>query len=311
MRFQVILLFVIILGSTFIIPVKAAGVTITLEQDGTIQSRMVLSFHQNMTQLPTRTSTIDSNTDSSLMANFTKSLTQTQPSPKLSHVVIQVVSSADWLNATASMSLSGVSTFQGDIMNASTTWKAFHVDADLQADSLSYNTVGRRYIRPVYNYYVNASRFVSRPNAIITGVTFFSNQTSIGGLQAANQAGNLTLFDFRSLNATLDQWTYRYNLENNTSTWRFSPPPAIISSIKYSRGLNKTSTILMFCNYWFDSEILVTGLARSKGNNVLVDVGSGRSELVMTALVIVSIAAAVWIQVLYRRRRKKTILGRR
>ncbi len=309
MRFQVILLFMIILGSTFIIPVKAAGVTITIEQDGTIQSRMVLSFHQNMTQLPTRTSTIDSNTDSSLLTNFTKSLSQTQPSPKLSHVVIQLVSSGDWLNATASISLSDATTRQGDIMNASTTWKAFHVDADLQADTLSYNTVGRRYIRPVYNYYVNASRFVSRPNSTITGVTFFSNQTSIGGLQAENQAGNLTLFDFRSLNVTLDKWTYKYNLENNTSTWRFSPPPAIISSIKYSRGLNKTSTI--FCNYWFDSEVLVTGLARSKGNNVLVDVGSGSSELVMTALVIVSIAAAVWVCVVYRRRRKKTILGRR
>ena len=309
MRFQVMLLFVIILGSTFIVPVKAAGATITIQHDGTIQSRMVLSFHQNMTQLPTRTITIDSDTDSSLMTNFSKSLAQTQPSPKLSHAIIQVVSSADWLNATASISLSGVTTFQGDIMNASTAWRAFHVDADLQADSLSYNTVGRRYIRPVYNYYVNASRFVGRPNSIITGVSFFSNQSSIGGFQAANQAGNLTLFDFRSLNGTLDQWTYRYNIENNTSTWRFSPPPAIIASIRYSIGFNKPSTI--FCSYSFDAEVLVTGLARSKGNNVLVDVGSGISELVMTALVIVSIAAAVWVQVLYRRRRKKIILGRK
>jgi hypothetical protein len=308
MRAQVILLFIIILGSTFIIPVKAAGVTITI-QDGTIQSKMVLSFHQNMTQLPTRTSTIDSNTDPSLMTNFAKSLSQTQSSPKLSHVAIQVVSTANWLNVTASMSLSDVTTLQGDIMNASTTWKAFHVDTDLQADTLSYNTVGKRYIRPVYNYYVNASRLVGRPNSTITGVTFFSNQTSIGGPQAANQAGNLTLFDFRSLNTTLDQWKYQYNLENDTSTWRFTPQPAIISSIKYSRGLNKTSTI--FCNYRFDSEIVVVGLARSKGNNVLIDAGSGRSELVMTALVIVSIAAAIWVQLLYRRRRKKTILGRR
>lgn len=308
MRAQVILLFIIILGSTLIIPVKAAGVTITI-QDGTIQSKMVLSFHQNMTQLPTRTSTVDSNTDPSLMTNFAQSLSQTQPSPKLSKVVIQVVSTANWLNVTAFMSLSDVTTLQGDIMNASTTWKAFHVDADLQADTLSYNTVGKRYIRPVYNYYVNASRFIGRPNSTITGVTFFSNQTSIGGPQAANQAGNLTLFDFRPLNTTLDQWKYQYNLENDTSTWRFSPAPAIISSIKYSRGLNRTSTI--FCNYQFDSEIVVIGLARSKGNNVLVDAGSGRSELVMTALVIVSIAAAIWVQLLYRRRRKKTILGRR
>lgn len=295
------------IGSISITPVSAS-VAITV-QNGTIQSVMALSFYQNMTQLPTKTSTVDGASDSTLMNSFSNALSQTKPSPKLMQVTVRVVSAPEWLNLTATMNLSDIATVQGDIMNASVAWKAFHVDTDLQADSINYNQVGKHYLRPVYDYYVNASRFVGRPNAAISGVTFFANQTSVGGFQAANQAGNVTLFDFRSLNATLEQWKYNYNLENDTSTWRYSSPPIIVASIKYAKGANLTSTI--FSNYKYDSEIIVRGLARSKGNFLIVDVGGGRTELIMAALVIISIVAAIWTQVNYRKRRKKAILGRR
>ena len=300
------LILLIIMGSLFIAPVQSANVTITIHS-GTIESRMALSFNQNMTQLPSQSNTIDGATDASLMTNFNKSLRDTQPS-KLSNVRIQVASNNNWLNATVSLTISGATSQQGDIMNASTTWKAFHVDADLRVDNLSYNTVGSRYLRSVYDYYVNASRFIGRRNSIITGVTFFDNQTSIGGNQAANQAGNLTLFDFRPLNASLDRWQYRYNLENDTTTWNYSPPATNLYSIRVTVGLNRTFTI--FSNYVYDAEIIASGLARSKGNNVLADVGSGQMELTMTAVVIATIAAAIWAQILYRRRRKKAILKR-
>jgi hypothetical protein len=241
--------------------------------------------------------------------NFSKSLRDAQPASQLSQVNVQVRSSDYWLNVTASLDIVNVTTIRGDILNASTTWKAFHVDADLRAGDVSYNTVGRRYLRPVYDYYINASRFVSRPNAVITGVTFLSNQTSIGGNQAANQAGNITLLDLRGLNVPLGQWEYRYNLENDTTTWRYSPPPAVISSIKVSRPTGGTVTLISSFSY--DAIIIVTGLARAKGNNVLVDIGSGQREVIMLVVVILSVAVAIWAQILYRRRRKNAIMGRR
>jgi hypothetical protein len=307
MRFKVILIFIIVFGSLCIVPVRASDVTISI-QNQAIDSKIVLSFHQNMTQLPKETATLEGSVHASLMSNLTAALRRMDASVQVSHVTVAIASSTTWLNVTTSMRVTGVTTQQGDIVNATTAWKSFYVDADMRAGNLSYNTVGSRYLRPVFDFYINVTRFVGRPNATITGVSFFDNATSISGPQAGNLAGNLTLFDFRPLNLTLDQWTSNYNLENNTTTWRYSPSPIIISSIKITKG-NDTSTIV--ANYGYNAEVIVSGLARSKGDDVLIDVGSGQKELIMAAIVILTVAMVVWVQVLYRAKRKRAMLGRR
>lgn len=309
MRYKAALIFIIVLGSLIAVPVRASQVTLTI-RNGLIGSTLTLSFHQNMTKLPDTTATLDGATDSTLMANFTNALRAADPLAAVSHLTVAVSSGANWLNVTASVDVSGVTIQNGDIMNTTTAWKSFHVDNDLRIGNLSFNTVGNRYLRPVYDYYVNATRYIGKPNATINGVTFFSNNnTSIGGDQAANQAGNLTLFDFRPLNVSLNQWNYTYNIQNDTTTWRYSPAPIISSSIKVIRGLNSTSTI--FADYGYSAEVVATGLARSVGDSVLVDVSSGSRELIMTGVVILAIIVGIWIQLRYRARRKRALLGRR
>jgi hypothetical protein len=263
-----------------------------------------------MTQLPESVATLESATDPTLMQSFTTSLRAADTSATVANVTVEVSSRANWLNMTASLDVSGVTVQNGDIMNTTTAWKSYHIDNDLRNGNLSFNTVGSRYLRPVYDYYLNATRYIGKPNATINGVTFFStNDTVIAGDQAANQAGNLTLFDFRPLNASLNHWNYTYSLQNDTSTWRYSPPPILSSSIKVTRGVNETSRI--FANYTYTGEVVVTGLARSEGDNVLVDVSSGSRELIMTAAVILTIIVSIWVQLVYRKRRKRAVLGRR
>lgn len=308
MRYEAPIILLIIFGSLLMVPVHASEVTMTI-RNGTIASEMVLSVHQNMTQFPTQITKLDGATDSSLMGNFTKALRNADSSASLSQLTLTISSSANWMNVTASIDISGVTAQSGDITNTTTTWRSYYVGADLRAGNLSFNAVGSRYLRPVYDYYVNATRHIGQPNATINGITFLSNDTSIGGDQAANQAGNLTLFDFKPLNVSLNQWDYKYNLENNTTTWRYSPAPIITSSIKVTKGLNSTSTII--ADYGYRAEIVVAGLARSQGDGVVVDVGSGNKELIMTGIVILAIVVAIWIQFLYRARRKRAILGRR
>jgi hypothetical protein len=308
MRYGVALIFMILLGSPFAVPVHASQVTLTI-RDGLIGSTMTLSFHENMTRLPETTATLDGATDSALMASFTNALTATYPLATVSHLTVAVSSRTDWLNVTASVDVSGVTIQNGDIMNTTTAWKSYHIDKDLRIGNLSFNTVGSRYLRPVYNYYVNATRYIGKPNAAISGVTFFSNNASIAGAQAANEAGNFTLFDFRPLNVSLDEWNYTYNLRNDTTTWRYSPAPIISSLIKVIRGFNSTSTI--FADYGYNAEVVAAGLARSVGDCAFVDVSSGNRELIMTGVIVLAIIVAIWIQLRYRARRKRAVLGRR
>jgi len=308
MRYKAILIFVIILGP-LLVPAHASQVTMTI-RNGSITSRMTLTFHQNMTQLPSRTDILNGTTDSALMNSFTDALKATDPTAIASQVTVALSSGPNWLNVTASVDVSGVTVQNGDILNTTTTWKSYRINDDLRAGNLSFNTVGSRYLRPVYNYYINATRFVGKPNATITGVSFFANNsTVIAGDPAANQAGNLTLFDFSPLNVTLNQWNYTYNLQNDTTNWRYSPEPIISSMIKYTQGLNKTSTIV--ADYAYSAEVTVSGLARSHGDYVLVDAGSGNREITMAAVVIVTVILALCAQVLFRARRKRAVLGRR
>ena len=80
------------------------------------------------------------------------------------------------------------------------TWRRFNVSTDLRSGNFSYNTVGSVYLRPVVDYYVNASKFENNPNATIKGVNFFLNQTRVvAGSAEANNVGNFTMLDFRPL----------------------------------------------------------------------------------------------------------------
>ncbi|MGO9643459.1 MAG: hypothetical protein ACLPY5_01790 [Candidatus Bathyarchaeia archaeon] len=308
MRVKAYIIFLVTITSLFIVPVHAAGVTISV-QNGQFQMKMILSLNQNMTTLPTTTLSLDASQDSSLHSAFANALQQADPSAQLSNLTLQIISTNDWLNVTATMVVSGVSTVNGDVATFNSTWKSFDVATDLSARNLSYNTVGSVYLRPVVDYYVNASNYELKPNATITAVTFFSNETSVPGYRLADQVGNFTLFDFSPLNVPLEQWNKTYNIQNDTTTWRYTPPQALAVSLSGTRGLNNTFQI--FANYGYDAEMVLPGVGQGSGNTLLVGVGSGHREEVMIAAVIGFIALAVGVQILFQSKKRKVILGRR
>ena len=308
MRVKPYIIFLVTISSLLIVPVHATGVTISV-QNGQLQMKMILSLNQNITTLPTRTLSLNASQDSSLRSAFANALQQADPSAELSSLTLQIVSTSDWLNVTATMGISGVTTLNGDMATFNSTWKSFDVATDLSAQNLSYNAVGSVYLRPVVDYYVNASKYELKPNAVITAVTFFSNETSVPGYRLANQVGNFTLFDFLPLNVPLEQWNKTYNIQNNTTNWRYTPPQALAVSLSGTRGLN--NTFQMFANYGYDAEIVLPGVAQGSGNTLVVGVGSGHREVAMIAAVIFFIALAVGVQLLFRSKKRKVILGRR
>ena len=308
MRAKAYFIFLTTIVSLFVVPVHGAAVTISV-QNGQLQSKMMLSLHQNMTAFPTKSLTLDSSQDNSLQSAFASALQEVDPSAQLAGLTLQVTTASDWLNITATMGITGVSSVNGNIESLNTTWKSFDATSDLRAQNFAYNVIGNAYLRPVIEYYVNASKYEMRPNATITAVTFFSNGTSVPGDRLANQVGNFTMFNFSPLNVPLEQWNKTYNIQNDTTTWRYTPPQALSISLTATRGLN--DTFQSFANYAYDAEIVVPGVGRGVGNTLSVDVGSGHREEIMVGAIILFIAFAVVSQLMFRSKRRKVILGRR
>jgi hypothetical protein len=270
---------------------------------------MVLTLHQNITALPTQTSTITkSNSDS--FAGFSQALRARDSNATLTDLQINVASTPNLLNLTITLAVSGVAQRRGDVSTVDMAWKAFNVTADLQSGNLSYNLIGKKYFLPIYAFYANASKYIGSPNATITGISFLFNQTqAVSADQALEIAGKSTLLDFKPLDVSLDHWTTSYNLSNDTTTWRYSPTPLLADSIKIQQG---NQTKLLSAQYGYSAEIIASGLARANGNTLLIDVGSGVSEWIMAGIVIIGIVSAVAVQILFRNRKKKSArLGRR
>lgn len=308
MRPIAVAILVLVLASVYAAPVSAANITITFDKEQ-LQAKMILSVHQNMTSFPNQMVTLDGSRDTNISSAFNEALRKVAGSASFSALTLGVASNPAWLNLTITMGVTGVTERQGDIAAANMTWKAFNVSADLRAGDLSYNKAGTRYLRPVLAFYENASRFETNPNATIKAVTFFvSGNQSVPGTLAANQLGNFTVLNFSSLNVPLEQWNRTYSLSNNTTSWRYAPPAMLNASVRIQE-LNKTFTISS--RYAYTAEVTVTGLAQAQGNMLREDIGSGQREWIMTGVVVLAVALAIVVQIMFRRRRKAVRLGRR
>lgn len=307
MRPAAILILFVIMASLFVLPAYASNVRITIENQQ-VQARLSLSLQQNITQLPVQSDTLSMATNDELSSAFTKALTNASSGAAPAGLTLNLDSTEMWLNISATMTVSGVSVRNGDVLSANMTWKDFDIPSDLRAGNLSYNTVGKQYLRPVAAFYSNASRFVGRPNSTITGVNFFVNGTSVNGPVAENYLGNFTVFDFRALSVPIEDWTRTYTLNNNTTTWRYTPPQLLNISIGVQR-LNVTTSF--FARYGYEAEMTVQGIARAHGDTLLLDVGTGQKEWVMAGLVALTIVLAIVTQLSFRAKKKSSKLGRR
>jgi hypothetical protein len=298
---------VLVITLSLAAPVPAADITITTPK-GQVEARMVLAVHQNMTNFPSVATSLDASHDANMTRAFSAALKSRDPLASFSSLNLGVKTSASWLNLTVVMSLEGVSKLRGDVAEINMTWLGFNTTTNLRAGSLSYNTVGATYLRHVVDFYQNASRFEDRPNATIQAVTFFVNNQSVSGPTAANQVGNFTVLDFRSLSIPLDNWNRTYSLSNNTTNWRYTPAKLLNATLRIQQS-NKTFTLAS--RYDYSAQITVQGLTLAQGYILRADLGNGVKEGIMAGVVVLALVFAVIVQLSYRRRKKATRLGRR
>jgi hypothetical protein len=302
------IILLLVIGFIFVVPAHASTITFDVGKDH-VHVEMDLSLHQNMTALPTQTSTVTLGQNPAMSTSFTKAFAKLDPAATPSDGSLKIDSSKTWLNLTLTLDVTGVTDQRGDVATVNMTWKSFHVTDDLRDGNLSYNAIGKTYLRPVVDFYANATKFENNPNATIKAVNFFVNGTeSVGGDTAKNAVGNFTLLDFRPLTLPLDQWTRTYNLENNTTKWTFIPVTTFNASVTAQQH---NQSVDVFSDYTYDAEVTVPGLARASGNTLLIDVGSGGKEWVMAGIVVLALALVILVQLLYRSRRKAVRLGRK
>jgi len=284
------------------VPASASNVAVSV-QGQQVHATLSLTLIQNVTALPNLATTIESSSNSNVSSAFAQALRSADPSASPSNLSVGLTSTQSDLNLTCTMDVLGVSQRNGDILSVNVTWLPFVVRSDLRAQDLSFNTIGDRYLRSVVTNYANASRFVGLPNATITGVTFFANGTSVGPEAAQNYVGNFTMLDFSPLNPNLNQWNRTYTLNNNTTTWRYFPSKILNFDMRIER---KTATSDYVATYGYDAAISVPGVGRAQGNMILVEVGTGHAEWVMSAIVILAFASAIFVQIRYRNRKRIT-----
>ena len=307
MRRIAILVLAVFLLSSIYAPTSASNVTVTVEGQQ-IHATLALSLVQNVTTLPNVATVIDSTSDSSVAAAFEQALRNTDPSASPSNLSIRLADTQGGLNLTCNLDILGVSQRNGDILSVNMTWLPFVVRQDLQAQDFSFNTIGSRYLRPVVTDYANASRFVGLPNATITGVTFFVNGTSVGPPAAQDYVGNFTTLNFGSLTPNLGQWNRTYTLSNNTTTWRYFPSKSLNFDMRIQR---KSATTDYVATYGYNATISVPGVGRAQGRVLLVEVGTGQTEWVMAAIVILAFVSTITVQLRYRSRRRLAKLQRK
>jgi hypothetical protein len=298
------MLTVFILSSTYAPAFASSNVTVTAGAQK-VHAQYSLSVIQNVTALPNVSGTVDANSGSNASATFTQAMRTIEPSATPSNLQIDFASKGRNLTLTCSMDVEGVSQVNGDILTVNMTWLSFNVSSDVRAQNLSLNTIGKTYFRSVVAYYANASSFIGRPNATITGVTFFVNGTSVGSPAAENYAGNFTTLNFGSISTDISQWNRTYTLTNNTTTWRYFPSELLNFDMRISRKANVTTDYT--AKYGYNVTLSVPGVGRTKGDALVIDVGSGQTEWVMVAIVILLVFSAICVQLLLRGRRKRTV----
>jgi len=279
---------------------SASNVSITVEGQQ-IHATYALSLVQNVTALPNVVTSVDSTSDSNVSAVFAQALRSVNPSATPSNLSIELVATHDDLNLTCTFDVLGVSQRTGDLLNVNMTWLPFIVRSDLRVQNFSFNTIGSRYLRPVVTFYANASRFVGRPNATITGVTFFVNGTSVGPPAAQDYLGNFTTLNFGDVSPTVSQWNRTYTLTNNTTTWRYFPSKLLNFDMRIER---RNVTLDYIATYGYNVTISVPGVGRTLGSVLLVDVGMGHTELMMAVIVILAIVSTVFVQLRYRSKKR-------
>ena len=289
-----LLLGLTILACTFR-PVLASKLSVQFE-DGTAYVTVKSSIQQNFTFLEEHVVDLDGRDLDLAREALERALTARSNDVSVSDLALKLVTKKTQLNVTISFNVENISSVSGQIVRTDCTWRSFSVPDDLLSRNVSYNLVGKTYVRPVVLSFANN-----------TWARFYINETyQVFYQEAANIAGNATLLDFRPLSRSLALWNQTLDLENQKTIWIFPPEKALDLTVALQEP-NGTRTY--YSTIEVSSEIAGPSFVRVDGD-IIVSTQRSSAEQNMFAAAIVTVILALSIFV-YDRKRKKPIKPRR
>jgi hypothetical protein len=277
-------------------PVLGSKVQIEI-QNGDASVTVHSSIHQNFTRLLDQTVDVAGMDLSVAKEALTKALKDRSPSILISDVAIKIATSGTWLNVTMTFKAQNITSRSGKIMKVDCSWKSFNIPDDLKSHNVSYNMVGRDYVKPTVLSYANN-----------TWARFYLDETrSVFYQDAADAAGNATLFDFTSLSKPLDLWNMTANMEEETTTWFF--PAAKVFDLSATVE-DPNGTKAYYAVIELSSEIVAPSFSRIEGD-IIVAVQGDFEEPLMLSIVIAVLAVTLGLCVYEMKIRRKQSRARR
>ena len=299
-------LLIVLVLSCSVSRVHASSLNYTVH-DEKVSVGLSLQFFQNATAVPNLNGTFTGSTAQDLASALEGSLRKTISSISVSSVSGELISKNGWINVTIQFEATGVSTRKGDLLIVNCSWIPFNVSRDLKFGDLSYNLIGGAYVKPPFESYVD---YPKPPlNETIASVTYVSGPEEISPRVAVNKAGNATLLDFSSLARSIQEWKSEYNVTEGSTTWTYSPSPAVDLTMTVVPKEGAQSVSHAF--YGYNATISVDGLAQAQANAVSIDISTAFQPLLMVAIILATFAVAVASSWAYRSRRKQMIRRRK
>jgi hypothetical protein len=280
--------------------VHASSVDYTIH-DEKVSVQLSLQVYENATIIPSLSQEFTGAAGQNLSSAIEKSLKAIAANVSVSSLSGELKSSSDWINASISFDVNGVASRSGNLLDINCSWVRFKVTDDLGLGNVRYNLIGAKYVRPVFEQYVD---FQKAPlNETVQSVAYQLGHQDTEGPIAVQSAGNMTLLDFSKLLPAIENWNNVYNVTKGSTTWSYDLAPAADLTMMVVPIEGTPFTANAF--YKYNATLSIDGLAQAKADTIVVDLSGGLEPVLMFVIVIVAFAIAVVTSWSYRSRRKR------
>jgi hypothetical protein len=272
-------------------PVQAFTFTAAVSEDY-VYVKIISSVSQNVTAFTMGQINVTGESLKTFSLSFDKALKAKAASASIKGLKMMMEISEKWMNVTVEFQVHNISSIKKNVCRVNCAWKSFNVPDDLKFKNVSFNLVGKAYLKPGISRYANVS-----------GVNFYLNETvPVSASYARDLAGNVTLLNFKALSSPLQKWNKTYDPTQHKTIWAVSASPILRLKALVPRFDNITDVYNIYVGP-VKAELSAPGYAKADGDTVICNVSKGELEIAMIAVITAILAVSAGVHFIEKRKR--------